>query len=233
MADVHLGARHDDLGTAAAAQRERQFAAFHRAIELAVSERADLVLICGDLFDSNAQPRRSVERAAAELADSRRAPYPGGHHPGHARLLRPELHLPGLRPAGRWPAQIRLRTRVTVLTDSQPSVDFPAARPDRPRLRVPDQARTGQPTGRFQRAQRREAAQLAGGHDPRLHAHPRQVRAGRRDLHRGGGGGQRPGLPGARPLALLPPGQGRARRRGLTPARRSRLRSTRTAPGRC
>ena len=26
-----------------------------------------MVLICGDLFDSNSQPRRSVERAAAEL----------------------------------------------------------------------------------------------------------------------------------------------------------------------
>ena len=68
MADVHLGARHDDLGPAAAAQRERQFAAFHRAIELALAEKVDLVLICGDLFDSNSQPKRSVERAAAELA---------------------------------------------------------------------------------------------------------------------------------------------------------------------
>ncbi|HUG49095.1 MAG TPA: DNA repair exonuclease [Candidatus Limnocylindria bacterium] len=68
MADVHLGARHHDLGAAAAAQRERQFAAFRRAVELAIAEKVQLVLICGDLFDSNNQPRRSVERAAAELA---------------------------------------------------------------------------------------------------------------------------------------------------------------------
>ncbi len=68
MADVHLGARHDDLGDAAAKQRERQFAAFSRAIDAAVQRRVDVVLICGDLFDSNAQPRRSVERAAGELA---------------------------------------------------------------------------------------------------------------------------------------------------------------------
>ena len=68
MADVHLGARHDDLGPAAAAQRERQFEAFQRAIELALAENVDLVLVCGDLFDSNSQPRRSVERAAAEFA---------------------------------------------------------------------------------------------------------------------------------------------------------------------
>jgi len=66
-ADVHLGARHDDLGEQAAAQRERQFAAFKAAIDLALSEKVDLFLIAGDLFDSNVQPRRSVERVAAEL----------------------------------------------------------------------------------------------------------------------------------------------------------------------
>ena len=67
-ADVHLGARHDDLGEQAAAQRERQFAAFRAAVDLALSEKVDLFLIAGDLFDSNVQPRRSVERVAAELA---------------------------------------------------------------------------------------------------------------------------------------------------------------------
>lgn len=66
-ADVHLGARHADLGEQAAAQRERQFAAFRRSVDLAIAERVDLVLIAGDLFDSNTQPRRSVERVAAEL----------------------------------------------------------------------------------------------------------------------------------------------------------------------
>ena len=66
-ADVHLGARHDDLGEQAAAQRERQFAAFKAAIDLALAEKVDLFLIAGDLFDSNVQPRRSVERVAAEL----------------------------------------------------------------------------------------------------------------------------------------------------------------------
>ena len=73
-ADVHLGARHDDLGEQAAAQRERQFAAFQAAIDLALDEKVDLFLIAGDLFDSNVQPRRSVERVAAQLkrlADAR------------------------------------------------------------------------------------------------------------------------------------------------------------------
>jgi len=66
-ADVHLGARHADLGEQAAAQRERQFAAFRATVDLAMAEPVDLVLIVGDLFDSNVQPRRSVEAVAAEL----------------------------------------------------------------------------------------------------------------------------------------------------------------------
>jgi DNA repair protein SbcD/Mre11 len=66
-ADVHLGARHADLGDQAAAQRERQFTAFVATADLALAERVDLLLIAGDLFDSNVQPRRSVERAAAQL----------------------------------------------------------------------------------------------------------------------------------------------------------------------
>src|SRR5215218_3004771 len=66
-ADVHLGARHTDLGEQAAAQRERQFAAFKASVDLALAEKVDIFLIAGDLFDSNTQPRRSVERVAAEL----------------------------------------------------------------------------------------------------------------------------------------------------------------------
>jgi exonuclease SbcD len=66
-ADVHLGSRHADMGSQAAAQRERQFAAFRATVDLALAEHVDGLLIAGDLFDSNVQPRRSVERTAAEL----------------------------------------------------------------------------------------------------------------------------------------------------------------------
>jgi DNA repair exonuclease SbcCD nuclease subunit len=67
MADVHLGARHADMGSAAVRQRERQLAAFGRAIDEGLKASVDVALICGDLFDSNAQPRRSVEHAVSEL----------------------------------------------------------------------------------------------------------------------------------------------------------------------
>jgi exonuclease SbcD len=83
-ADVHLGARHADLGEEAAAQRERQFAAFQATTKLAIAEKVDLFLIAGDLFDSNTQPKRSVERVAAELkrlvdAKIRTVIIPGTH----------------------------------------------------------------------------------------------------------------------------------------------------------
>jgi exonuclease SbcD len=83
-ADVHLGARHDDLGEQASAQRERQFAAFVATVDLAIAERVDLFLVAGDLFDSNVQPRRSVERVAAQLkrliaAKIRTVIVPGTH----------------------------------------------------------------------------------------------------------------------------------------------------------
>lgn len=83
-ADVHLGARHADLGDQATAQRERQFAAFRATVDLALAEPVDLVLVAGDLFDSNVQPRRSVERVTAELrrlvdARIRTALIPGTH----------------------------------------------------------------------------------------------------------------------------------------------------------
>jgi DNA repair exonuclease SbcCD nuclease subunit len=124
MADIHLGARHDDLGSAAAAQRERQFAAFHRAVELAIAESVDMVLICGDLFDSNSQPKRSVERAATELSRlvDRHIPVviiPGTHDCYEPSSIYRVFDFPAL--AGAPPES----NAVTVLTDEQPRVEFP------------------------------------------------------------------------------------------------------------
>jgi DNA repair protein SbcD/Mre11 len=100
-ADVHLGARHDDLGEQASAQRERQFAAFKAAIDLALAEKVDLFLIAGDLFDSNVQPRRSVERVAAELkrlveAKIRTVIIPGTHDVYDRASIYRAYDLPGL-----------------------------------------------------------------------------------------------------------------------------------------
>ena len=124
-ADVHLGARHDDLGEAAAAQRERQFAAFKATVDLAISEKVDVVLIAGDLFDSNTQPRRSVERVAAELkrlvgARIRTVIIPGTHDNYDRSSIYRAYDLAAL--AGSGPDD----ELVTILTPNVPWVHFEA-----------------------------------------------------------------------------------------------------------
>jgi len=123
-ADVHLGARHDDLGEQASAQRERQFAAFKAAIDLALAEKVDLFLVAGDLFDSNVQPRRSVERVAAELkrlvdAKIRTVIIPGTHDVYDRASIYRAYDLPTL--AGNGPDD----DFVTLLDPDRPSVHLP------------------------------------------------------------------------------------------------------------
>ena len=127
MADVHLGARHHDLGAQAAAQRERQFAAFQRAVDLALAEKVDLVLICGDLFDSNSQPRRSVERAASQLRRlvDRHIPVvvvPGTHDCYEPGSIYRVFDLRAL--VGTADGEDGNGAGCFVLTDTQPSVTF-------------------------------------------------------------------------------------------------------------
>lgn len=66
-ADVLLGARHEDLGEAAPALRERAHAALAAAVDVALAERVGAFLVAGNLFDANTAARRTVERAAAEF----------------------------------------------------------------------------------------------------------------------------------------------------------------------
>jgi exonuclease SbcD len=120
-ADVHLGARHDDLGEQASAQRERQFSAFKAGVDLALAEKVDLFLIAGDLFDSNVQPRRSVERVAAELkrlveAKIRTIIIPGTHDVFDRSSIYRAYDLPTL--AGSGPDD----DFVTVLDPDHPSI---------------------------------------------------------------------------------------------------------------
>ena len=114
-ADVHLGARHEDLGEAASALRQRQHAAFRATVDLALAERVDIVLIAGDLFDTNSASRRTVERVVAELARLAAARIrivmiPGGHDAYTRSSVYRAYDLPGLVGGG----------MVTLLTPDQP-----------------------------------------------------------------------------------------------------------------
>ncbi len=127
-ADVHLGARHTDLGERAAVLRERQFAAFRASVELAIVEKVDLFLIAGDLFDSNTQPRRSVERVAAELgrlagASIRTVIIPGTHDVYDGSSIYRSYDLASM--AGASGASGAAGDWVVVLTPSAPEVVFP------------------------------------------------------------------------------------------------------------
>jgi len=121
-ADVHLGARHTDLGERAAVLRERQFTAFRTAVDLAIAEHVDIFLIAGDLFDSNTQPRRSVERVAAELGRLARAGIrsviiPGTHDVYDGASIYRSYDIAGMaRAPSDW---------VVVLTPYLPEIVFP------------------------------------------------------------------------------------------------------------
>jgi DNA repair protein SbcD/Mre11 len=121
LADVHLGARHADMGEAAVQQRERQMAAFARAVDVGLRQTVDAALICGDLFDSNAQPQRTVERAMAELrrlmdAGVRVVLIPGTHDVYDSRSIYHAFELP--RMAGLPPGSDLL----TLLTPERPEL---------------------------------------------------------------------------------------------------------------
>ena len=93
-ADVHLGARHDDLGEQASAQRERQFAAFTAAVDLALTEKADLFLIAGPgnavvLVEQHAAPERGCCRAHSHHEIVRQ--FAAHKRVAHVQILSPAL----------------------------------------------------------------------------------------------------------------------------------------------
>ncbi len=60
-ADIHLGAKFVGLGEKGAIQREQVQATFKNLIELAIKEQVDMLLVAGDLFDSNQQSKSNTD----------------------------------------------------------------------------------------------------------------------------------------------------------------------------
>jgi exonuclease SbcD len=60
-ADIHLGAKFSGLGNKGASQREQLIVTFKNIVATAINEKVDIVLIAGDLFDSNQQPQKNID----------------------------------------------------------------------------------------------------------------------------------------------------------------------------
>src|SRR4030042_4795913 len=60
-ADIHLGAKFSGLGDKGASQREQLRATFKNVVATAINEKVNIVLIAGDLFDSNQQAQRNID----------------------------------------------------------------------------------------------------------------------------------------------------------------------------
>ncbi|MBM3173330.1 MAG: DNA repair exonuclease [Chloroflexi bacterium] len=60
-ADIHLGAKFKGLGEKGKVQRQQVCTTFKKLIALAIEEKVDIVLIAGDLFDSNQQPKSNID----------------------------------------------------------------------------------------------------------------------------------------------------------------------------
>lgn len=91
LADVHLGAPLGNFAGYAARRREELEAAFRRAVEAALAEDVDLVLIAGDLFDSHLPDADTVDLARRELGRLRESGIRVLAVPGtHDSLLRPD-----------------------------------------------------------------------------------------------------------------------------------------------
>lgn len=65
--DIHIGSKFASFGEKAALQRQALLDAFAKIIDLAIKERVQLLLIAGDLFDSNFPSYQSVSFVKDQL----------------------------------------------------------------------------------------------------------------------------------------------------------------------
>ena len=80
--DVHIGAGFLGLGVKGSQQRAQLYDTFKKLVGLAVDQKVGLVLIAGDLFDSNLVSRTAVAQVASQLQDLTVAGIPVCVSPG-------------------------------------------------------------------------------------------------------------------------------------------------------
>ena len=66
-ADVHLGSKFPGLGNKGNEQRRQIEETFKKIMSLAISEKVDILLIAGDLFDSNQQSQKTIDLVISQF----------------------------------------------------------------------------------------------------------------------------------------------------------------------
>ena len=195
--------------------------------------RSTSFLVAGDLFDSNVQPRRSVERVAAELARLVAGADPHRPRPGHPRRLRPRLGLPRLRPRGDGRRAPRATTSSRSSRRTSPWVHLPALDAVVHGPVFADEARAVQPAARPRAALEAPRATWqigvlhARARDPGPDGPATRSSSPTRRSRRAGSTTSRSAT------GTAPRSAKAGASRTPTPARRSPSPSTRTAPARC
>ncbi|MDO8587787.1 MAG: DNA repair exonuclease [Armatimonadota bacterium] len=119
MADVHLDAPYRFLGTGGEAQRQQVRNTFQRTCRLAVEDKYDLMLISGDLFDSNIVSESTADWVVSRLKDTA-IPVcicPGTHDCLDSRSVYRDGRI-------KWPSNTRLFNDPDQQTLSLPELDI-------------------------------------------------------------------------------------------------------------
>lgn len=110
--DLQLGAPFTFLGEKGHVHRQQLLDTFDAIVDLALEEECDLLLIAGDLFDSNRPPESTIDRVKSSLT----------------RLDRPACILPGNHDSFDEKSVYRrtnFSSNVTIFTDQVREVEFP------------------------------------------------------------------------------------------------------------
>jgi exonuclease SbcD len=113
-ADIHLDAPYRFLGTGGSAQRLQVKNTFERVCRIACEEQFDLLLVSGDLFDSNNVSERTSDWLTSQLKTAAIPTLicPGTHDCLAERSVYRDIRV-------KWPSNVR------VFTDDQQSISLP------------------------------------------------------------------------------------------------------------
>ena len=122
-ADIHLGAKFSILGDKGIKQREQIKSTFKEITSTAINERVNIVLIAGDLFDSNSQPQGNIDLVVEQfnLLRENKIPVcliPGNHDPFDSSSIYRKVNFEQICP------NVKVFTEVEINYKEYPELDL-------------------------------------------------------------------------------------------------------------